>query len=200
MLSQNIIVLGITGLPSSGKGEFSEVAKTHDFYELIMGDVIRNECKRRGLPVNRENSNKIMLKLREERGDNAVALITLEWIETAIKKGKNRILIDGIRSMEEVNTFRNIYPDMLLIAIHADPKTRYQRAKNRKRQDDAYSWDSFHRRDQLELDVGIGNAIALSDIMISSKNNLSSVKNSYNEVINDIIDKKQKIGVIQDGR
>ena len=65
------IVIGVTGLPSAGKGVFCDIARNHyGFKQIVMGDVIRRECKKRGLPVTRESSNIVMVELRKERGEN----------------------------------------------------------------------------------------------------------------------------------
>lgn len=195
-MSHPMLIIGITGLPSSGKGEFSKVARRFDFHEIVMGDFIRNEITRRGLKMTRENSNKIMVELREERGKDVVAEVTLDWIKKAINDGHRRILIDGIRSLQEVDYFREHFPDLKIIAIHADPETRYHRSKHRKRKDDAYSRQTFNKRDQIELQVGIGDVIALADILISSPETLKEAQNVYEEVLTEVLSSKAKIGVV----
>ncbi|MHA2031873.1 MAG: AAA family ATPase, partial [Candidatus Kariarchaeaceae archaeon] len=55
---QDLIIIGVTGLPSAGKGVFYDIARDFGFKQIVMGDVIRNECRVRGLPVTRESSNK----------------------------------------------------------------------------------------------------------------------------------------------
>lgn len=197
MGSKDLLLLGVTGLPSSGKGVFSIEAKKMGFQEVVMGDVIRNEVKRRNLELNRENSNRVMLDLRKERGADAVALITLDWIAREIQNGENRIIIDGIRSMAEVRTMRKVYPQLIVIAIHADPKTRYNRARGRNRQDDASTQESFDRRDKIELSVGIGDVVALSDIMVSSQGEIDEIRAIYSELLEDLISKTE-IGLTTD--
>jgi dephospho-CoA kinase len=138
-----------------------------------------------------------MLDLRKERGADAVALITLEWLKHEIETGETRIIIDGIRSMAEVRTMREIHPQLIVIGIHADPKTRYLRARGRNRQDDASSQESFDRRDKIELSVGIGDVIALSDIMISSQGDIDEIKAIYTDLLEDLISKTE-IGLTTD--
>ena len=171
---ENLTIIGVTGLPSAGKGLFCDIATDFGFKQIIMGDVIRNECRARGLPVNRESSDKVMIDLRRENGANAIAIITLKWIKQAIESGSNLILIDGIRSNSEVQTFQKDYPSLNTIAIHASQKTRLKRAMQRRRRDDAFSDRAFMKRDNIELNIGIGDVIAKSDILISSESNNSS--------------------------
>ncbi|MCH8908830.1 MAG: AAA family ATPase [Candidatus Heimdallarchaeota archaeon] len=194
----NPLIIGTTGLPSSGKGLFCEVAENLGFNVLVMGDVIREECIKRGLPVNRESSDIVMLALRKERGLDAVASITLDWIHDTLKQGEAKIIIDGIRSVAEVEAFRSEFPDFTVIALHADPKTRLQRALHRRRQDDAFSAKAFLKRDQIELEVGIGDVIAMSDILISTKDQLEKTSNKFAQVLNTIMDRHSlSVGTVE---
>jgi len=191
----NSLIIGTTGLPSSGKGLFCEVAVNYGFKILVMGDVIRQECVNRGLPVNRESSDKVMVDLRAERGVNAIALITLDWIDKALKDGHEKILIDGIRSLPEVNTFTSEFPEFLVVGLHADPNTRLKRALARRREDDAFSEDAFHKRDQIELNVGIGNVIAKSDILISTSEELDKTILKIENVLEILVSSENSIPV-----
>jgi len=186
-MGQIMQIIGITGLPSSGKGAFSNVAKDFSFHEIVMGDVIRKEITNRGLELTRENSNQIMIELRKERGDDIVAELTLELIEEAINQGETKILIDGIRSLKEVEYFKDQFPNLQIIAIHANPDTRYLRSKSRQRKDDAYSRESFDKRDRIELSVGIGEVIALADILINSPSTLEEAQVIFSEVLEEVI-------------
>lgn len=185
-LSADSRVLGITGLPASGKNTFGQIAVQYDYSIFVMGDVIRNACKENGLVVNRENSNKIMLDLRKEYGSDVVAVKTAEKVTAAINAGETHILIDGIRSLTEVKYFQQLYPNFQLVAIHASPQERLQRVMARARTDDSFSESSFLERDQIELSVGIGSVIAMADYLIVSPNSLNAAKELYEEFFNSI--------------
>lgn len=189
--------MGITGLPNSGKGTFADIAKDFNFNVFVMGDVIRKECEKRGLLFNRETANFVMIELRKEKGDQAIAEITLQWVNEAIKNKINRILIDGIRSYAEVDLFKKEYPQFRLIAIHADRKTRFQRALNRAREDDTLTHKAFIKRDEIELSVGIGKAIALSDYLIDSAIELIDLKLLFRDFLENIIAENKKVGLVK---
>ena len=42
-------VIGVVGLPASGKGEFSKIAERLGIPVVVMGDVVRNAVKKAGL-------------------------------------------------------------------------------------------------------------------------------------------------------
>ncbi|MHA2249814.1 MAG: AAA family ATPase [Candidatus Kariarchaeaceae archaeon] len=196
MNNQNLLVVGVTGLPSAGKGLVSEVANDYNFKTIVMGDVIRNECKNRGLPITRENSNMVMMQLREEKGASAVAIVTIEWIKLAVNKGNTNILVDGIRSLDEIRLFRKTFPNFILIAVYAAPQVRLERAMSRKRMDDAFSHEAFTKRDTIELDLGIGDAIARSDILIPSVDSIEHMKIKIGQIMEDLLNITKPVGVL----
>ena len=59
-------VIGVVGLPASGKGEFSRVAREMGIPIVVMGDVIRNEVQAAGLPLTDQNLGSTASRLREE--------------------------------------------------------------------------------------------------------------------------------------
>ena len=162
-------VLGVVGMPGSGKSVVDDVAKTLDLSIVIMGDIIREEVVKRGLPPTSENLGKVLLQLRKEEGLAAVAKKCIPRIKCAKGQG---IIVDGIRSLEEVTLFRRIFPKFKLLSIHSSPITRFHRIFNRRRSDDPSNWTIFTDRDNRELNVGIGSAIAMADFVISNEDSL----------------------------
>ena len=132
---------------------------------MVMGDVIRNETKRRGLEPNAKNTGDVMKMLRKEFGDSAVADLCLKEIE---KTDAKKVVVDGIRSMAEVDKFRR-KAHVLLVAVHASPARRFELLKDRGRKDDPLTYDMFVQRDRREMGVGIAEAIALADETISNQ-------------------------------
>ncbi|MFC6725676.1 AAA family ATPase, partial [Halobium palmae] len=65
-------VIGTVGLPGSGKGEAAAVAREEGLPVVTMGDVIRQECRDRGLDP-AEHHGRVATALREEHGQSAIA-------------------------------------------------------------------------------------------------------------------------------
>lgn len=130
-----------------------------------MGDVIREETKRRGLTADSKNTGKVMKELRKRRGEAAVAELCLD----AVRKLKaDRVVVDGIRSMSEVETFRKS-AEAILVMVHGSPRRRFALLRERGRSDDPLTHEMFRIRDERELGVGLGNAIAFADEMVSNE-------------------------------
>ncbi|MDE1853509.1 MAG: AAA family ATPase [Thaumarchaeota archaeon] len=162
-----IRIVAITGMPGAGKSTAARALVKDGWARVVMGDVIRAETKKRGLEPNAKNTGEVMKHLRKEGGDSAVADLCLEMIE---ELGTSRAVIDGIRSMAEVEAFRK-KAAVLLVAILASPARRYELLKERGRSDDPLTYDMFAARDRRELDVGIGEPIALADATVSNQSN-----------------------------
>jgi dephospho-CoA kinase len=152
-------------MPGAGKSTASEALVKHGWHRVVMGDVIRKETKRRGLHPDARNTGEVMRNLRDERGESAVADLCLEEIQSS---GSEKVVVDGIRSMAEVEAFRK-KATVILVAVHASPERRFELLKERGRSDDPISRDAFAKRDERELGVGIGNAIAMADEVISNE-------------------------------
>jgi len=163
MADKRKILIGTTGMPGAGKDTVREVIQKLGFQVIVMGDEVRSEAKRRGLDITPENLGKIMLEMRRVEGPAAIAKRCIQKIKSM---DSPFILIDGIRSLHEVEEFRRIFPDFKVLAIHASPETRFKRLLRRGREDDPKSWEDFMKRDMRELSVGLGNVIATADYML----------------------------------
>lgn len=159
------LIVAVTGMPGAGKSTATIGLVEKGWNLVVMGDVIREETRRRGLEPNATNTGEVMRLLRKERGQAAVADLCLEAIK---ESGASKVVVDGIRSMVEVETFRKEGP-VLLVAILASPHRRFELLKERGRNDDPLTLEMFSERDRRELDVGIGDAIALADETVSNQ-------------------------------
>ncbi|MDD1639593.1 MAG: AAA family ATPase, partial [Methanomicrobiales archaeon] len=66
-------VIGVVGLPASGKGEFSRIAREMGVPVVVMGDVIRRRAAEEGIPEDDSGLGGIGNRLREEHGMDAIA-------------------------------------------------------------------------------------------------------------------------------
>lgn len=180
-------VLGIVGMPGSGKSEAANIGRDYGFNIVVMGDVIRREVARRHLDPTPEAVGRIMLDLRQQHGPSIVAQLCLMHIAEA---GYDQIIIEGIRSMAEVTEFKTQFPQFRVLAIHASPSTRLKRILTRGRSDDANNHQFFIERDQRELHVGIGSVIALADYVVINEGTLkefhAEIHQFYEAIIHEL--------------
>ena len=151
-------------MPGAGKSTIAEGLKSKGYDTINMGNAVREEATKRNLEPTRSNLGKLMLELREKNGPGAVAELIKPQIESSTA---NVILIDGIRSNDEIQVLRK-FGNVKLLAIHASTDTRFSFLQQRGRSDDPQTQEHFEERDKRELGVGISNSIALSDDAISN--------------------------------
>ena len=174
-------LIGIVGMPGSGKSAIFKIATKYNIPVISMGDIVRQETLKKGLEITPENIGNTAIELRKKYGEEAVAVPCIEYIERNYKD-ENVIIIEGIRSMYEVNYFKRYYP-LKIIAIHSSPKTRFNRLKQRDREDDISEWKDFIERDMRELKFTIGNVISLADYMVINEGDYNSYLNNLERVL-----------------
>ena len=153
-------------MPGSGKSTVVSALKNRSFEALNLGDGVRAEAKRRNLEPSGDNLGKLMLELREKNGPGAIAALLTEPIKNSQSKV---IIIDGVRSIAEIEVLKNV-GTVKLLSIEATADTRYKFLSSRGRSDDPATKEKFEERDNRELGVGIGESIAIADETISNSN------------------------------
>ena len=163
------LIVGLTGMPGAGKTTVANYLSQKGFPLLVMGDVVREVAENDGLELTSDNLAKLMLRLRKRNGPEAVAHLIVNKIKLMKKEDKQLsvVIVDGIRSMAEVRLLRRI-GSVKLLAIHGSTLTRYTHVRERGRSDVPSNIGEFDKRDKIEMDVGISNAIALADETISN--------------------------------
>ena len=183
------LVVGLAGMPGSGKSLVVETARKEGYAVVVMGDVIREETQKRGLNLNLKNIGKVMLELREKGGNSIIAEKCIPKIE---QQESGKVIVDGLRSLSEVEAFKTHFSKFSLVAVHASPETRFNRLYRRRRSDDPDGWDLFHERDMRELGVGLGNAIAMAEHLIINENSRDDTKSKVKETLRRIEEKWKK--------
>lgn len=179
------VVIGIAGMPGAGKDVVKEIIQKHGFPVIVMGDEVRLEAIRRNLEPTSENLGKLMLQLRAEEGPDAVAK---RCIKKIMRLDADIIAINGLRNPEEVDLFRKKFPSFKVIAIHASPRTRFERLLKRGRSDDPRDWEAFSSRDKRELSIGLGEVIAMADYMIINEGSIEELEREVKRILEKVIE------------
>ena len=158
------LIVCLTGMPGSGKSTIVSALKSKGIETLNLGDGVRAEAKRRNLEPSGENLGKIMLQLREKNGPGAIANLLTDQIQ---KSKSNIIIVDGVRSIAEIEVLKNV-GSVKLLSIEATAETRFKFLKARGRSDDPETKEKFAERDNREISVGIDKSISIADETISN--------------------------------
>ncbi|NOR38318.1 MAG: flagellar hook-basal body complex protein FliE [Candidatus Thorarchaeota archaeon] len=170
----------VTGMPGAGKSEVADTFRSADVPVIVMGDVIREEVRRRGLKPDPVNTKKVMLELREENGPGAVAM---QCIDDLKQTTAELVVVEGCRSVAEIQVFDGFVERVITVCVHASPATRFARLRARNRDDDPREWSVFKERDIREISVGLGGVIALSDIMLVNEGTVDELHELSQNVV-----------------
>jgi dephospho-CoA kinase len=169
-------IIGVVGLPGSGKSEAAEVAAELGVPVVTMGNVVRRECRDRGLdPASQHGA--VAQTLREEQGPGAVAQRSLPVVRDRLADAET-VLVDGVRSGTEVDVFENAFGEaFLLVCVEAPFEKRAQRLDLRGRDAGAENGgESLAERDERELGFGMGEAIERADVTVENNGSLEAFR------------------------
>lgn len=191
MTAREVQVLAFVGAPAAGKTEAASVAKELGIPVVTMGDVVREELRRRNLPLSDANAGGIANELREREGMDAIAKRCIPLIKgitlTDTERGKSAkavIVIDGIRGVAEVETFKKAFgTDFVLVRIEAPLDLRYERIKNRGRGDDSLNTEEFKEREERENRWGMGEAMEKADKIVKNEGSLEGLKEQIKRIL-----------------
>lgn len=169
-------VVCVAGMPAAGKEEVVRVARRLGFSVIRMGDIVRAEARKRGLPLTDAAVGGMAHQERVEHGFGIWAERTVPHV-----RGTN-ILIDGLRGKAELDVYRRVFGGRLsVLAIHASPATRFERTKRRARSDDVTTLVRFGARDERELAWGLGDVIATADALIVNEASPADLRRTSEE-------------------
>lgn len=186
MADRTTQVLAFVGAPAAGKTEAATVAREMGIPVVTMGDVIRDELRKRGLSVTDENAGRIAQELRAREGLDAIAKRCIPLIRgiEARGSGKRIIVIDGIRGNAEVERFKKEFgTNFLLIRIDAPFNLRYERMRRRGRGDDLLSLEGFKEREERENRWGMADAMAKADRVIRNEGSLEEFRGAIKSIL-----------------
>jgi dCMP deaminase len=169
------VIIGLTGRNGAGKGEVAKFLEEAGFHYHSLSDIIRDEIRRKRLPVTRDRLIETGTRLREREGLGVLAERTLKKLSS-----DRNYVVDSIRNPEEVKVLRR-RSDFFLLNIVAPRPVRFERVKRRKRESDPKTLPAFIRSEEREFkgenpagqqilateklaDASIANAASLEDL------------------------------------
>lgn len=176
-------VIGVVGMPASGKGEFARIASGMGIPVIVMGDMIRKAVKEAGLDPNDANFGATATRLRAERGMDAIGQLCIPEVRN---QSAPLVLIDGIRGDAEVNLFKKSFRHFILISIDSSFENRLSRVAARGRSDDFKTADELRNRDERELGWGLGNALKLADSHLENNGTLDEFSIAVHKLIEEV--------------
>jgi dephospho-CoA kinase len=180
-------VVAFTGMPGAGKSEAVAVAKARGIPVVRMGEFVWEETRRRGLELADANVGAVATEMRQHHGMDYWAHRTCDVVLERHERVP-RVVVDGVRNNEEVETFRaRLGAEFQLVAITAPPEVRVQRLMLRRRADDSATREAILQRDERELGWGIAKSIALADHSVVNEGDLVSFRADVSRLLDRVL-------------
>ena len=165
-MNTKLTIIGLAGTNGSGKDTVGELLATnHNYLFISVTELLRAECQRRNLPVERENLRMISAEWRRELGlgvlvDKAIAEYEI------VKDQYAGVVMASMRNPGEADRIHEFGGSM--IWIDADPHTRYDRiqanaATRGRAEEDNKTFEQFLAEEAAEMHVPAGGDSAMLD-------------------------------------
>lgn len=187
--------VALVGMPGAGKSEVADEFIKHGYQYVRFGQITLDEIKKRGLEPTEENERPIREEFRKQYGPGAFAILNIPKFDEALKIGN--VIGDGLYSWSEYKILKEKYGEnMVVIAVYAPPKLRYERLANRAARHGAdpkmkyrsFTPDEAKARDFAEIENSEkGGPIAMADYTISNIGTLEELRAETEKILNEII-------------
>ncbi len=181
------MIIGVTGPIASGKSVLAELLMAKGFLRLTLSEEVREEAKKRGLPIERRALQDLGNQLRKEFGKGYWA----ERLLIKMQPGKNYV-IEGIRNPGEVETLRKL-PSFILIGISAPVEDRLEWILARNKDSDPKTREGILAIDARDRGVGEGSegqqsdaCYALADFYILNNTTLEDLREKVAQVVQEL--------------
>jgi hypothetical protein len=196
----------LIGLQLSGKSSHGYRLRVEEDIPMIeTGHAVYHELKRLKLVVNHKNSSKVIIGLLAQ--DPTAFTRTILDYEKETYEGAKCLILNGVKSPAEVKYVQNRFgkDSVTVFGFHCSQHTRFSRVTNPDRfkvsgqyhektqeDQDLAKWENFKSRDIREIGLGIGNALAFANEIISTEDNFwpyNSFESSYKQFHKNVFDR-----------
>ena len=178
------MILGVSGLNGSGKGEVVRFLEERSFYALSLSDVIRQELARQGLEETRERMIETGRGMRAAEGEGVLA----RRLAGQLVSDRNYV-IDSVRHPAEVEELRRRTSRFKLLWVEAPDEARIERIRARRRPGDPTTLEELRALEGRELgsdDPAAQQLLAvqgLADFRVSNGDSIERLRQAVYEVL-----------------
>jgi dephospho-CoA kinase len=180
---QEGMIIGVVGTICSGKSLFAEMLISKGFHRLGFSDEVREECKARGLEIERKILQDIGNEMREKNGGDYWA----KRIISKMKPGRNYV-VEGIRNPGEVEALKEL-DNFILIGVDAPVEERLQWIIKRNKDSDPKTIDEIKKIDERDRGKGekqsgqqVDACFKMADLIIMNHGTLNELKDKVDKL------------------
>lgn len=176
-------IIGVGGTNGSGKDTLGEIlAEKHGYKFISLTDMLRAECRERGLAVERENLRMISAEWREKGGLGA-AIDKVVAAYEALPGTYSGLVTASLRNPGEADRVHEL--GGTVVWMDADPKVRYERVTSNDRgrgEEDTKTYEQFLQEEHDEMYPKPGaSATSLATIEVKKRADVTILNESTRE-------------------
>lgn len=173
-MQANLKLIGVGGTNGSGKDTVGHLlAEHHGFLFITVTELLREECRKRGLPVERENLRAVSAEWRREHGTGVLVDKAVEAFHNLPDAERyTGLVIASLRNPGENDKVHELGGTVLW--VDGDPKVRYERiqknaATRGRAEEDTKTFEQFLVEEEAEMhppagaDSAVLNMAAVKD-------------------------------------
>lgn len=174
-------IIGLSGTNGAGKGVVGHtLALKHNFLYISVTDLLREEAKRRGLTIERENLRRISSEWRRQYGNSVLVDRAFDQYQ-GLEENYAGVAIDSIRNPHEVDKIHEL--GGIVVWVDASIRTRYERiqrnlADRGRASEDSKTFEEFQVEEEIEMrpppggddaSLNMGAVKARADMVINNE-------------------------------
>jgi dephospho-CoA kinase len=179
------IVIGIVGMPASGKGTVADyIAKTYEAPKLRFSDALSTILDRLSLEKTRDHQITLSEVLRETCGEDILS----RAIQIGIQGSSSRlVIVDGVRRDGDIATLKEV-SDFHLLSVDAEARVRYERAKQRaeKPEEADQTFEDFLKLDQRSTEVTTYSLMKHANMVLDNNGSFERLYEQVDQYLNAI--------------
>jgi len=176
------IIIGLVGPIASGKGTVKAyLQEKYGATEFRFSSILREALDVLGIEKTRDNLIDLSTWGREKSGDDMLAKAMAKKIATSDEK---IIVIDGIRRLGDIDHIKEM-EGFHMIAIDADPETRYKRSvtRNENPGDAEKNFYTFTKDHEKEAERTIPETMAAAEAKIDNNGELNVLYSQIDKIM-----------------
>lgn len=161
------IIIGLVGEIASGKTTLTNYLKSkYGAVTFRFSDMLRDIATRMHLEHSRHNLQTISTIMRQNFSEDIMSKVLTKDVEHS---DAPMIITEGIRRPSDI-VYLTELPGFVLVAVHADERTRFERlsARHENADDALTSWEDFQEQSKQEAEQKIAEIAATADYTIDN--------------------------------
>lgn len=180
------IIIGLVGEIAAGKDTLADYLKQkHQSETISFSQPLREILDILALPQDRQHLAALGEKLRNMFGQDVLAKAITAKVQNS---GRPVVCLPNVRLPQDIKFLKDL-PNFHLVAVLAEPKTRFERLKKRRQNTDdrGKTWRQFLADAKLPTEIQIRKIARRAEAAIDNNGSLPALKKQIDELMKSLL-------------